>query len=135
MLSKTLVHTRVGEVMGVSVLTLESQLGSHLCKWLHPQRKRRPFGVIWSGAKMCIDWVTLIARALNLLDLAAASPRTAWASGPPEIIARHLSLAHACAQSKYRSVLNRKAVSATKVACDTPRRFRRLRRPSTPKET
>ena len=121
--------------MGVSVLTLESQLGSHRCKWLHPQRKRRPFGVIWSGAKMCIDWVTLIARALNLLDLAAASPRTACASGPLEIIARHLSLAHACAQSKYRSVLNRKAVSATKVACDTPRRFRRLRRPSTPKET
>ena len=48
--------------MGVSVLTLESQLGSHRCKWLHPQRKRRPFGVIWSGAKMCIDRVTFESR-------------------------------------------------------------------------
>ena len=52
----------LGEVMGVSVLTLESQLGSHRCKWLHPQRKRRPFGVIWSGAKMCIDRVSFESR-------------------------------------------------------------------------
>ena len=48
--------------MGVSVLTLESQLGSHRCKWLHPQHKRRPLGVIWSGAKMCIDRVSFESR-------------------------------------------------------------------------
>ena len=51
--------------MGVSVLTLESQLGSHRCKWLHPQRKRRSFRVIWSEPKRASTGSLLSREAIS----------------------------------------------------------------------
>ena len=47
----------LGEGAGMSMLTLESQLGRHDCSCLRSQRKRPPFGVICTQAKMCIELI------------------------------------------------------------------------------
>ena len=56
----------LGEGAGVSMLTLESQLGRHDCSCLRSQRKRPPFGVICTQAKMCIELIGWDGRRTSL---------------------------------------------------------------------
>ena len=53
----------LGEGAGMSMLTLESQLGRHDCSCLRSQRNRPPFGVICTQAKMCIELIGWDAEA------------------------------------------------------------------------
>ena len=77
----------LGEGAGVSMLTLESQLGRHDCSCLRSQRKRPPFGVICTQAKMCIELIGWDAEASARRGLSHCQFETSCTSAPHDAAA------------------------------------------------